>query len=61
MFQKGKETLTKSELLFGKSANLEYYNYLLNKYQNIYNKSHNAKYLEYINILKSIIEKIPDC
>lgn len=61
MYQKGKETLTKSELLFGKSANLEYYNYLLNKYQNIYNKSHNAKYLEYINILKSIIEKIPDC
>ena len=60
MYQKGKETLTKSELLFGKSNNLEYYNYLLDKYQSIYNKSHNNTYLEYINILKTIIEKIPE-
>ena len=60
MYQKGKETLTKSELLFGKSNNLEYYTYLLNKYQNIYAKSHNKTYLEYINILKSLIEKIPE-
>lgn len=60
MYQKGKETLTKSELLFGKSNNLEYYTYLLNKYQNIYAKSHNKTYLEYINILKFLIEKIPE-
>ena len=58
---KGKETLTNAEILFGKSNNLEYYNYLKEKYQAIYTKSNNSKYLEYIDILNSIIEKIPDC
>lgn len=59
-FQKGQENLTESELLFGKSNNLEYYRYLLDKYLDIYNKSHNKTYLEYIDILNSLIEKIPE-
>ena len=58
---KGKDTLTKAELLFGKSNNLEYYNYLKEKYQVLYTKSNNQEYLNYIDILNSLIEKIPDC
>ncbi len=33
---KGVEKLTKSQILFGKSQNKEYYNHLLNKYNKIY-------------------------
>ena len=49
-FIKEKEFLTDEELLFGKSNNLQYYDYLKNKY---------IKLLKYIDMLNSIIEKIP--
>lgn len=56
---KEKETLTNSELLFGKSNNINYFNYLKEKYQDLYNKSHNKLFLDYIKILNNLIEKIP--
>jgi len=49
---KGSEELDKYTLLVGKSNNLEYINYLFNKYKNIYTKSKDKKYLEYINIIE---------
>lgn len=57
---KGKETLTDFELLFGKSNNLDYFQYLKEKYQILYQKSQNKIYLNYISILEKIIEKIPE-
>ena len=59
-FQKGRELLSKEELLFGKSNNINYYSYLLDKYQKIHKKSQDKKYLEYVNILSKLIEKIPE-
>ncbi len=60
-YKKGSDNLEESELLFGKSNNLEYYNYLIKHYKLIYSKSKDKKYLNYITILQSIIEKIQDC
>ena len=60
-YKKGIDNLEESELLFGKSNNLEYYNYLIKHYKLIYSKSRDKKYLNYITILQSIIEKIQDC
>lgn len=60
-YKKGSDNLEESELLFGKSNNLEYYNYLIKHYKLIYSKSRDKKYLNYITILQSIIEKIQDC
>lgn len=57
---KGTDNLTEEELLFGKSKNIDYYKHLIDKYSAIYNKSKDKKYLDYINILKKIIEKIPE-
>ena len=54
----GKEKLTKNELLFGKSNNIIYYKYLINKYDKLFEKSSNKKYIEYKNELIKIIEKI---
>ena len=45
---KGNEILTDEEILFGKSNNKEYLNYLLNYYQDLYNKSHKIIYKEYV-------------
>ena len=42
----GKENLSKEEILFGKSNNNDYYNYLQNKY------SKYPKYKEYLELLK---------
>lgn len=58
-FIKEKEFLTDEELLFGKSNNLQYYDYLKNKYIKLYEKSRDEKFLKYIDMLNSIIEKIP--
>ena len=51
---KGNEVLTKEELLFGKSNNKEYFNYLYNLYNDLYNKSKKEEYLEYIQILDKL-------
>ena len=58
-YEKGKEVLSDDILLFGKSNNLEYYQYLLAKYEYIYNQAKDSKYLVYMKKLNSIIEKIP--
>lgn len=58
-FIKEKEFLTDEELLFGKSNNLQYYDYLKNKYIKLYEKSRDEKFLKYIDMLNSIIEKTP--
>ena len=47
-FIKGREVLTTEELLFGKSNNKEYFEYLLKYYQDLYNKSHKKLYKEYV-------------
>ena len=47
-FIKGSEVLTTEELLFGKSTNKEYFEYLLKYYQDLYNKSHKKLYKEYV-------------
>lgn len=51
-YEKGLDNLTKYDILVGKSNNLEYEQYLLEKYKKIYVKSKNQKYLEYINIIE---------
>lgn len=50
---KGREELSAEEIIIGKSNNKEYFNHLKKHYQDLYNKSKDAKYLE-------IIEKILD-
>ncbi len=54
---KGKDTLTEEEILFGKSNNLNYFTYLKDKYQLLYQKSQNEVYLNYLNLLNNLIEK----
>lgn len=51
-YTKGIEALDSYTALVGKSHNQEYTNHLLTKYKDIYQKSHNPKYLEYINIIE---------
>lgn len=51
-YVKGKNILSKYDLLVGLSNDINYKKYLLNKYKEIYEKSHDKKYLEYINIIK---------
>ena len=51
-YEKGRENLSNYDILVGKSNDTEYKEYLLNKYKNIYAKSKNDKYLEYINIIE---------
>lgn len=57
---KKREILSEEEILFGKSNNLDYYRYLLNKYQKIYDMSGKEEHQKYIAMLESIIEKIPE-
>ncbi len=59
-YVKESEVLTTEELLFGKSNNLKYYLYLKNKYQILYERAKDQKFLDYISILNKIIEKIPE-
>ena len=51
-YVKGKDILSKYDLLVGLSNDINYKKHLLNKYKEIYEKSHDKKYLEYINIIK---------
>lgn len=51
-YVKGKDILSKYDLLVGLSNDINYKKNLLNKYKEIYEKSHDKKYLEYINIIK---------
>lgn len=51
-YVKGKDILSKYDLLVGLSNDINYKKHLLNKYKEIYKKSHDKKYLEYINIIK---------
>lgn len=51
-YVKGKDNLSKYDLLVGLSNDINYKKHLLNKYKEIYEKSHDKKYLEYINIIK---------
>lgn len=55
-YEKGKDTLSKYEILVGKSNNLEYKKYLLEKYKNLYKKAQDKKYLEYINIIEKKLD-----
>lgn len=51
-YVKGKDNLSKYDLLVGLNNDINYKNYLLHKYKKIYEKSHDKKYLEYINIIE---------
>ena len=51
-YEKGIETLSNYDILVGKSNDIEYKLYILDKYKRIYKKSKNDKYLEYINIIE---------
>lgn len=51
-YVKGKDNLSKYDLLVGLSNEINYKNHLLNKYKEIYEKSHDKKYLEFINIIE---------
>lgn len=51
-YVKEKDILSKYDLLVGLSNDINYKKHLLNKYKEIYEKSHDKKYLEYINIIK---------
>ena len=51
-YVKGKDYLSKYDLLVGLTNDINYKKHLLNKYKEIYEKSHDKKYLEYINIIK---------
>lgn len=51
-YEYGIDNLDSYELLVGLSNDLEYQKYLLKKYQELYEKSNNQKYLNFINIIK---------
>lgn len=51
-YVKGKDNLSKYDLLVGLSNDINYKKNLLNKYKEIYEKSHDKKYLEFINIIE---------
>ncbi len=53
----GFEALKPEEIILGVNPSKEYISYLLDKYKNIYNKSHNEEYLDIIKL----IEKKLDC
>lgn len=55
-YVKGKEELSKLDILVGKSNNLEYIAYLKKKYERLYKVSKNKKYLEYIEIIKEVVK-----
>ena len=51
-YEKGSDNLDEYSLLVGLSNNIEYINYLKDKYKKLYNKSHDKKYLEYLSIIE---------
>ena len=51
-YVKGKDNLSKYDLLLSLSNDINYKKHLLNKYKEIYEKSHDKKYLEFINIIE---------
>lgn len=51
-YVKGKDNLSKYDLLLGLSNDINYKKHLLNKYKEIYEKSHDKKYLDFINIIE---------
>ena len=51
-YEKGYDNLDEYSLLVGLSNNIEYINYLKDKYKKLYNKSHDKKYLEYLSIIE---------
>lgn len=51
-YEYGLDNLDSYELLMGLSNDLEYQEYLLKKYEELYKKSDNQKYLNFINIIK---------
>ena len=51
-YVQGKDNLSKYDLLVGLSNDINYKKHLLNKYKEIYEKSHDKKYLEFINIIE---------
>lgn len=51
-YVKGKDNLSRYDLLVGLSNDINYKKHLLNKYKEIYEKSHDKKYLEFINIIE---------
>ena len=51
-YEKGYDNLDEYSLLVGLSNNIEYINYLKEKYKKLYNKSHDKKYLEYLSIIE---------
>lgn len=51
-YEKGSDNLDEYSLLVGLSNNIEYINYLKEKYKKLYNKSHDKKYLEYLSIIE---------
>lgn len=51
-YVKGKDNLSKYDLLVGLSNDINYKKHLLNKYKEIYEKSHDKKYLDFINIIE---------
>ena len=60
LYLKGKQSLSKKELLFGISNNKEYFNYLLNKNRELLNKVPLKKKLNLLyenHLLKGLIEK----
>ena len=55
-YKKGIDNLTEEEILFGVSNDKDYYKYLLNKYNGLYQKSQNEKYKLYISLLEKMLE-----
>lgn len=51
-YVKGKDNLSKYDLLVGLSNDINYKKHLLNKYKEVYEKSHDKKYLDFINIIE---------
>lgn len=55
-YVKGREKLSKLDILIGKSNNLEYIAYLRKKYERLYEVSKDKKYLEYLEIIKEVVK-----
>lgn len=49
---KGNEVLSKYDLLVGKSKNIDYINYLKDKYNRLYNLSKDEKFKKYLDIIE---------
>lgn len=58
-YVKGREKLSLEEILFGKSGNRDYLEYLLEQYKELYKKSRKKEFREKVLLLQKFIEKIP--